>query len=175
MKYLTLAAAFALAAPSMATAQDRGFTMSEGYSHYQFDEFDVHAAGSRLSYALGDYFSIDAQSDTGLSGSHAIACPTGTDCTGLEPRARFRYSFGVGIAGHLPINERFDVFMRAGYSAVNFKASVGPSGNDTSITYGVGANYFFNDAHGMRLEYNRASYDDFGDASTWGISYVRRF
>ncbi|GJL97585.1 MAG: hypothetical protein DHS20C06_14020 [Hyphobacterium sp.] len=175
MKYLTLTAILATMAPSVGLAQDHRFTLSDGYSYQQFDQFNAHALSGRISYDFSEFLSVEANVLTGLSGSSAISCPTGTDCSIVDPRARFRHGYGVSVAGNLPITDRFGLFARAGYAAANFKVSVGPSGDDSGLTYGVGANYFFNEEHGVRFEYNRAEMDNLGEGASWGISYVRRF
>lgn len=175
MKYLAFTAILATLAPSVGLAQDHRFTLSDGYSYQQFDQFNANALSSRISYDFSEFLSVEANALTGFSGSSAIACPTDTDCSTIDPRARFRHGFGVSVAGRLPVSEQFELFARAGYAAANFKVSVGPSGNDSGLTYGVGADYFFNEEHGVRFEYNRAEMDDLGEGASWGISYVRRF
>jgi opacity protein-like surface antigen len=175
MKHLILTTALVAAFSANANAQDSRFTLSEGYAYQQFDEFNAHSLNSRLGYNLTDFIRVEANAVSGLSGSSGIDCPVGADCSSVEPRARFRYGYGVSVAGEFPVSEHLSMFARVGYDIANFKATAGPSGNDSGLALGAGADFFFNDAHGVRLEYSRTNFDDRDDASSWGISYVRRF
>ncbi|MFT6661141.1 MAG: opacity protein-like surface antigen [Maricaulis maris] len=175
MKHLILTTALVAVFSAGAQAQDSRFTLSEGYAYQQFDEFNAHSTNGRLSYNLNDFIRLEANAVSGLSGSSGIDCPVGEDCSSIEPRARFRYGYGVSIAGEYPVSEQLSMFARIGYDTANFKATAGPTGNDSGMSLGAGADFYFNDAHGVRLEYSRTEFDDRGDASSWGISYVRRF
>lgn len=175
MKHLILTTALVAVFSAGAYAQEARFTLTEGYAYQQFDEFNAHSLNTRLSYDLNQFIRVEANAVSGLSGSSGIDCPVGENCSSVEPRARFRYGYGVSVAGTFPVSEQLSMFARVGYDTANFKATAGPSGNDSGLALGAGADFFFNDAHGVRLEYSRTDFEDRGDASSWGIAYVRRF
>ena len=82
--------------------------------------------------------------------------------------------------GYLPISPNADLFARLGYGETRLNVSTpgtGAGGEHTSVNYGVGGQYFFTPADGVRADYTRFSYNNHSDfdANVWSLAYVRKF
>ena len=77
----------------------------------------------------------------------------------------------------MPLTDSFSVFGRLGYVTTEFDANFayGGSTDDQAIAWGVGAQYEVWENGAIRFDYTRTDYDDFGEADSFGLSYVHRF
>lgn len=128
--------------------RDSGYKL---YGGYQFNE----------NFALeGGYF------DLGQFGYVATVVPAGT----LTGRIRLK-GVNIDAVGILPISEQFSVFGRVGLNYAQARDNfVGtgfvnvlnpnPSKSDTNYKFGIGLQYDFTPAFGMRLEAERYRIDD---------------
>lgn len=110
-----------------------------------FDD-DDHAVKVFLGGRVNDYFGIEAAvNDYG-------------DSRDGEFSSELRGNT-LAVAGFLPLNDRFELFVKAGRLWWEDKIRVGDSFRDTldgsENFYGAGANFLFSEAMGLRLELER--------------------
>jgi OOP family OmpA-OmpF porin len=113
-------------------------------------------------YRFNDHFGLEAQ---WLDGAQ-IAAP-GTE---LDLR-----SVGAYAVGYLPVNDRFDLFAKAGMQRWDTDARSAFIGEDsgTDIGYGLGAQYRFTDQLGLRGEWQRIALEDTeADAFLVSLNYA---
>lgn len=113
-------------------------------------------------YRFNDHFALEAQWLDGAT----IAAP------GSELDVR---SVGAYAVGYLPVNDRFDVFAKAGWQRWDTDARSVFIGEDsgTDLGYGLGAQYRFSDALGMRGEWQRFELEDTeADAFVVSLNYA---
>lgn len=140
------------------------------FSGYQFNR----------NFALeGGYF------DLGKFGFTANTVPLGT----LNGTIKLR-GFNLDAIGTLPLTDKFSVFGRVGLNHAQardsftgtglvYVADPNPSKRETNLKVGLGAQYNFTDALGMRLEAERYRINDAvrdkGDIDLVSVSLVYRF
>lgn len=153
-----------------AIADDNRDTGYKIFGGYQFNE----------NFAVeGGYF------DLGQFGYVATVVPAGT----LTGRIRLK-GVNIDAVGILPISEQFSVFGRVGLNYAQAKDNfVGtgfvnvlnpnPSKNDINYKFGMGLQYSFTPAFGMRLEAERYRIDDAvgnkGDIDLISLGLIYRF
>lgn len=100
-------------------------------------------------YRFNDHFAVEGQWIDGAS----------LDAPGAELDVRSVGAYALGI---LPVNDRFDVFAKVGWQRWDTDARNAFIGEDsgTDLGYGVGAQYRFNDAFGVRGEWQRIEIED---------------
>lgn len=164
-KQLTPAIAATFLLSSAAFAQDPyiGFGVgSATYTEGDFDESDTGFSlygGSRLTKNFGLELSF---TDFGnLEG----------DYNGINASAEVS---GVGAAavGYLPLNDKFDLFGKAGMMAWDADLEYGAlNGNDdgTDLLYGVGAIYHANEQFSVRADWQAVDLDD-GDLDMFSLN-----
>jgi hypothetical protein len=143
-----------------------------GYSQGRTDGVDVGAVQGRLGARVGQYLGAEAELAAGVNDDKTYVAGAPVDVE-LKHQAAI---YGVGF---LPVTPKADVFARVGYGETKVKASVpGASATDRqqSWNYGVGGQYFLDDANGLRADYTRHDFkDDGGEADVWSVGYVRKF
>lgn len=151
------AAATAFAAPSMmtASAQQADVYLNGGYTHFDGDGVELGAVTGRVGVGFGRYFAVEGEASLGVKDDGAFELDN---------------EIGLFGVGKLPINDRFDIYARAGVSRIE----TSPGGDEDGLAYGVGANMYFTDRDGVRLDLTRHDYDA-GEADAYSVSYVRRF
>ena len=180
MKNIVLAAASAaavalMAAPASAQSlalQPTTFYGTLGYAHVDLDDANFEAASARLGARFGQYLGLEAEGAIGVDGSKGVI--------GATPfSAKLDHSVAAYAVAYAPLTPKFDLIVRGGYgtSQVNVKgAGVTVSEDGDSWNYGVGGQYFFNPANGLRGESTRHDFTNNGGAvDVWSISYVRKF
>jgi len=159
MKFLKIALATAAVAgfASTASAQDSGAYINAGIDTYEFDVFNL---GGKVGYNFTENFGVEGQASFGVSSKDDI---------------KVKSAFGGFAVARMPVSEQFDLFVRGGYHST----SVGVDGISGSVSLdgfavGGGAQFFFTENDGVRIEYTYLDADG-GSADTAGISYVRKF
>lgn len=170
MKKLMLAAAAAAClVASPAAAQGMGLYATGGLTHADSD-FDVsfEAVTGRLGARFAKYLAVEGELSVGFEQDFV----NGTE---VELSNDFA-AYGVAL---LPMTDNADLFARVGAG----RTSIEEGGEDFShedIRYGVGAQFFFNDTSGVRIDFTRLELGDEitgddQDADTYSVSYVHKF
>ncbi|MBA4013835.1 MAG: porin family protein [Phenylobacterium sp.] len=169
-----LAAACAVAG----SAQAADLYGSIGYTQFETREFDASlgAAQGRFGARLAPHLGIEGELAVGVDDDQVDML-----VVGYAWNEELKYQAGLYAVGFLPITENAEVFARLGfgYAKLNTKASyLGQSMDvdrtEDAFSFGVGAQYFFAGANGVRIDYTR---HEFGQrsADSWAAAYVRRF
>ena len=143
-----------------------------GYSFVDADEANLGAITGRLGARLHPNFGAEAELGLGIDGDdYRVGA--------ANAKVDLKHSVAAYGVGFLPINEKFELLARVGYGSTKVRAAVGTvSASDTneSWNYGVGAQYSFDGANGVRADYTRHDFNhDGGNADVWAVSYVRKF
>lgn len=124
---------------------------------------DFGAITGRLGARYGKYLGLEGEASTGLNNDKSV---------------HVENQYAGYAVGYLPVRPNADIFARVGYGATVFGSTTPAAiyhGQDDSWNYGGGAQYFFSEHNGVRVDYTRSDYDHGPDANTWGVSYVRKF
>lgn len=166
MKTLTIAAA--LAAIALATPAAAEVYGNLGYTGVDAQGVKLQALGGKIGYRFNPYVGAEAEAAFGVGDDDVLGAKVELD------NAVAGY-----VVGFWPVAERTDLFARVGYGNAKITASAGgfsASGDQNGWNAGVGAQQFFTDKDGVRLEYTKWGVEDNGvDADTWSLSYVRKF
>ena len=174
---ITAAAAAALLAAAPAFADDASYVTGYGTLGYTNAQVsgdgnpDFSAITGRLGARFGKYFGVEGELTGGLNSENVTI-------GGTSGSVRLNDQYAAYAVGFLPVSSNADLLARIGYGNTDFHTSFpGGSfkGSDNSWNYGVGGQYFFDGANGVRAEYTRANYKDIPDANVWSLSYVRKF
>jgi outer membrane immunogenic protein len=119
-----------------------------GYTHLDNDNVGVGEVDARLGLRFGRYVGVEGEAGQAV--------------------------------GFLPVSPRLDLLARVGYGTERFDTKIAGFGHtttDTSVNYGVGAQYFLSGADGVRLDYTRkdVSNSRADDYNAYSVAYVRRF
>lgn len=143
-----------------------------GYSQGSYEDVDLGAVTGRLGLRFGRFFGVEGEASVGVAGDDV-------NVSGTKVDVDLNHDLGAYAVGFVPVHPNFDIFGRVGYATTDLDASaagISASGSNESWNYGVGAQYFFDGANGVRGEYTRKSFtDDGGDADVWSVAYARRF
>lgn len=168
---LLTASAVALMTAGPALAQDPTWYGNIGWSNVgaESSDLDFNALNARVGARFNPYVGAEGELGIGI-GDESVA--PGTD-------AKLNYDAAAHLVGFVPITERFEILGRVGYGVTEIGVD-GPgftaSEDGDSLNYGVGAQYFFDDANGVRADWTRRDFqDDGGEADVWTLNYVRRF
>lgn len=180
MKFLnaTLTAVTLSAFAATAQAQDEGAYINVGIDAVEFDAYNI---GGKLGYNFNETFGVEAQGSFGIIDDKE-------EFFGTEIKSGVDSSFGAFGVVRFPVSDEIELFGRAGYHFTKF----GFSGEGESITadtdgfaLGVGGQYFFSEADGIRVEYSyfdigsvESDGDEFeadGGGDIFSVSYVRKF
>lgn len=151
-----LAAVFAAPSLMTASAQQADVYLNGGYTQFDGDNVELGGLTGRVGVGFGRYFAAEGEASIGID-----------DDGGIE----LDNELGLFGVGKLPINDRFDLFARAGVSRVE----TSPGGDADGFAYGVGANMYFTDKDGIRVDLTRHDFDDSGELDAYSVAYVRRF
>jgi hypothetical protein len=159
MKKLAMMAAVAavalLAAPMSASAQ--GY-VGLGYTNFDYDGGDVGAVTGRLGYRLNPNFAVEGEASTGVDEDDAI---------------ELNHNVGAYARAILPVTSEFDVHGRIGYQTTEIDTPLGDA-DDDGIAYGVGAEWRFTPAFGLRGDWTRLEGDE-GEADALSLGGVLNF
>ncbi len=176
MRNLTLSTAAAavalMAVPAAAqSVSDPSWYGSVGVANVGAEDTDVdlNTVTGRLGARLNPYFGLEGEASFGI-GDEEVA--PGVD-------AQLNYDAAAYAVGYFPVSNNFELLGRVGYGTTEIEVSGGgltASEDGESLNYGVGAQYFFDGANGVRGDWTRRDFeDDAGEADVWSVSYVRRF
>jgi outer membrane immunogenic protein len=172
MRKILLASVAALGVTAAASAQDGGGYVGAGYTALDGDGATLGAITLRGGYNFSKYFGIEGDAHIGVVDDTIDVLGTDVDIS-----ADFGFA-GYGVA-RLPVGENnSNVFVRAGYGTLSLDASGGGASVSEDVdgfAYGVGGEFFFDAANGVRFDYTIFDSDDGGDLDTYGIHYIRRF
>ena len=160
----------AVAAPAFAQSVDG----SIGYSKVDADGLDLGAVTARLTWNFNDVLGIEGEGSIGVDDDRVSFA--GPPATNVDVELKHTAAI-YGVAG-VPFGENGRLFARVGYGTQKIEASsagVAIDGSEESVNYGVGAQFFFDGANGIRADYTKHDFNDSGDADVWSVSYVRRF
>jgi hypothetical protein len=178
MKSLFVAAAtvaVVAGAPIVANAQENSTTgyASLGYSQGDYDGgADLGTVQGRIGARFGQYLGVEGELGLGAKSDD-------TYVGGLKADNSVKHQAGVYGVGYLPIAPNADLYARVGYGDTKVKtklAGVPDSDRTQSWNYGVGGQYFFDGANGVRADYTRHEFlggDDKADVMS--VGYVRKF
>lgn len=171
-RFLLAASLSALALTAGAHAQEGTFRLGGGYERFDLEGMEFDTLVVRGGYDFTRYLGIEGQGAIGL-GEEQITEGAVTADVELD------YSFGLFGVFRPFQNEHGNIFVRGGYTNTQLEASVSglsATADENAWAYGVGGEYFFDGANGVRADYTRFEFeDDGGSADVYGISYVRRF
>ena len=201
MKFLlatAAAAAICVGAPALALAQAAPDTSTTGaygdlgWSHVTTNGANVEGIQGRLGYRFMPYLGVEGELRGGLStGDTTRNYTTGTPpvTTGIDTRVKQTIAGAGYVVGFVPlVSNKFDVLARVGYGWSHYDLT--PAGlskygaSEHGIRYGVGAQYLFDGANGVRVDWTREHMSNFtvptgldvsDNANVWGVSFVHRF
>ncbi len=170
MKKLMLAAAAAAClVASPAAAEGMGLYATGGLTHADTD-FDVsfEAVTGRLGARLARNLAVEGEVSVGFE----------QDKLGGET-VELTNDYGAYGVALLPMTDNADLFARVGFGRTNIEAGDEEFSHE-GIRYGVGAQFFFNDMSGVRVDFTRFDLgDEFTgedqDADSYSVSYVHKF
>ena len=154
---LAIGATLAFATLS-ANAQDKGFYAGAGVGQSFVDEgrYDDHdtAFSAFGGYQFNKYFALE--------GGYVDFGEIEADVAGPSFEGDSTY---ISAVGTLPLNDRFALYAKAGIHRWNLDTSLPAltgtaDDGDTDPTYGIGAQYRFNDRFSMRTGYDRFEVGD---------------
>lgn len=166
MKKLLMAAAVAAcftASPAM--AQGMSLYATGGLTHADASDIDVsfEALTARLGSRFAPNFAVEAEATFGFE-------QDSLDGVIYELNSDFG-AYGVAL---LPMTDNADLFARLGWGRTTIEAGGEDVEND-DVRYGVGAQFFFNDASGVRIDFTRYNLADDVDGDAYTVSYVQKF
>lgn len=169
MKNALIAAAAAatvlVAAPAFAQdASDVQWYGNLGYSFYDTDIGDAQLGGvqGRIGARFHRYLGVEGEVALGVQDDTVF----GTD-------VQLNHSEAIYAVGFLPVSPQFDLLARVGYGSSDVEIG-GVSDSDSSLNYGAGAQWSFDDHNAVRGDYTRFDGND-ATADVWSLSYVRKF
>ena len=172
MKKLLALSAIALATASSAYAE--GVYFGTGVAKVDAEELGYKYGSTNflamVGYEINPYISIEAETSLSLS-KDKVAVSGSVVELGVEHFATFaKFS--------LPTSGSIKPYARLGMSKGEASVTVGSvtlSANDTSFSYGLGAEYVLNDNSGIRFDYSTADYGTNTTGTIVAITSVYRF
>lgn len=176
------AAALCLSFSPQAKAADLYGSVGYAHAQTQSPDFSFGAIQGRVGAKFGTHFGVEGELAFGVQGD---SFSYGEDV--LTSKDKLKMQGAVYGVGYLPITPKTELFARVGYGRSEFKRdfTVGAQRgkvtiDDDSWNVGVGGQYFFDEANGVRLDYTRhifenAPYENYGDMDVWSLAYTRKF
>jgi opacity protein-like surface antigen len=190
------AAALCIAAPAFAqdapASSTTGVYGDLGWSHDTTNGASTEGVQGRLGYRFIPYLGVEGEIRGGLSTGHTTrnytaGNPPVTTAIGADIKQTFA---GAGyVVGFVPLmSDRFDLLGRVGYGWSHY--DITPAGlskygtHEHGVRYGLGAQYLFDGANGVRVDWTREHMSNFtvpagldvnNHADVWGVSFVHRF
>lgn len=170
------AAALLSALPAIAQAQDAAparFYGDLGYANLHDNDVNLGAIQGRLGVRLGQHFGVEGELAGGVKGDSV-------NVGGTNVKVDLQHQAAIYGVGFLPLTPNVDLLARVGYGTTKIKGSaLGQSASDDgeSWNFGMGGQYRFDDANGVRLDYTRQEFrgSGSGSADVWSLGYVRQF
>jgi outer membrane immunogenic protein len=179
MKSLILAAAtlavFGAAAPVLAqpVLGDVGAYGNLGVGDVNTGSANNGAVTGRVGARFGRYFGVEGELSAGFSNSRS-------NIDGVRSDVSLRDQYAAYAVGFLPVTPNTDLLARIGYGAsdlhVTQPMNTAFNRYETTWNAGVGGQYFFDHADGVRVDYTRETADRSDlDANVLTAAYVRKF
>ena len=146
-----------------ATAQDSNFYGNLGVKTYEFDTYNILA---RVGYNFNQYIGAEVEGSIGIIDETIDGVDFETE-----------WDIGGYLVGRYPVSDNFDVFARAGYSAVRIEISDDFDSLGTTLdgfAVGGGIQYNWDAQNGIRLGYTYNEGDG-ADADVVDLAYTRKF
>lgn len=189
MKALLVASAAVVTLCAGAHAQDTQgeWHLGAGWSYFDQDVAQVHAITVRGGYDFNEYFGLEAEGSLGVTDeTYSGSVNYGSNVLSGSVDIKLKHAIAAYAKVQYPLNEQFSVFARLGYGQGKAEADVSGTinGNPVNgslsetgdgVTYGVGFEWAFAGANGVRVDYTRHDYDNNVEIDQWGVSFVRRF
>ncbi len=133
-------------------------------------EFDAYGIGGKVGYQFADYFGVEAQGSVGIIDDEqtigAVTADVGYD-----------YLLGGFAVATLPLEDGFELLGRVGYYYTELSAEgagVTVTDDADGFAAGVGAQFMWDDANGIRADYTYLDGNG-GHADSVSLAYVRKF
>ncbi len=185
----------AFAQDTTSTTTTTGVYGNLGWSHVTTNGADTEGVQGRVGYRFMPFLGVEGELRAGLSTGHtSVDYTAGTPpvTTSTDLGVKQKYGAAGYVVGFLPLMpNRFDLLARVGYGWSRYDLSPSSSsglpsgsGDEHGIRYGVGAQYLFDGANGVRVDYTRermsnldvpAGLDVNNHANVWGVSFVHKF
>ncbi len=167
---IATAAITAIAAPAAAQTFSNSYG-SLGYSSVRGDDTELNGFTGRFGTRFTPNFGMEGEVSFGLGDDSIPGVPNST--------VELDYDVAGYVTGVVPVSQNFELFGRVGYGKTQLRSKVfgmSSKDSDTSINWGAGANYFFDDNNGVRADWTRRDFrDNGGEADVWSVSFVRKF
>ena len=172
----------ALALTAAAQAQSNEQYLEVGYTMLDVkasaDGITLESSPTLLRFIAGteivDGLAIEAMYGTSAGGDDISA--NGLNLSSLvSTELKVKNVFGFYLKPTMSVNDNLNIFGRLGYTKAKYSisiAQVGLSGSESSVSYGVGANYKLSKAVKLTADYMSYVSDD---ADTDGITVGLRF
>ena len=166
MKKLLMAAAVAacfVTTPAM--AQGMGLYANGGLTHVDASDMDIsfEAVTVRVGSRFAPNFAVEGEGTFGFEQDRL-------DGDIYELNSDFG-AYGVVL---LPMTENADLFARLGWGRTTIEAAGEDMEND-DVRYGVGAQFFFNETSGVRIDFTRYNLGEDVDGDAYTVSYAHKF
>jgi outer membrane immunogenic protein len=179
MKILILAAAtlavIGAAAPALAQPVMGGVSAygNLGIGDVNTDSVNNGAITGRVGARFGPYIGVEGELSGGFSSDR-------TNIGGVHSDVSLRDQYAAYAVGFLPVMPNADLLARIGYGAsdmhVTQPMNTAFNRYETTWNAGVGGQYFFSGANGVRVDYTRETADRSDlDANVLTAAYVRKF
>jgi outer membrane immunogenic protein len=170
MKKLAIAlcgAACLMTTPALAQDGGPGLWGSVGYTHIGVEGMSLGAITGRVGAQFNPVLGIEGEGSFGV-GSESEG--------GVE--VKLSHDFAGYVTASLPMTDNARLVGRVGYGTTEIEAEelgVSDDFDAGGYRYGVGAEFFFDDSNGVRVDFLRVDAEDSLEADLYTISYVRRF
>jgi hypothetical protein len=151
-----------------------GYTnVTTGVNDGDDDDFNFGTATARVGVRFHRYVGVEGEVGIGIDGDAEVV-------TAGRIEVDLATQYAGYVVGFLPLSSNADLLARVGYGSVEFRLDGGGfndvSDDNGSLNYGVGAQYRFDRANGIRVDFTRYDLSGAGaDANAFSIAYVRRF
>ncbi len=156
-----VAAAALLAVPAFAHADEVTAYGNIGYSNVDIDVVTLGTITARFGVRVTPHFGIEAEGMVGVADDDFFGTPV-----------ELKREFGAFAVATFPLTPNVDVFARVGGATATIDIG-GFEDNSNGAAYGAGAQFFFDESNGVRVDYTK--YELTEDADVWSVSYVRKF
>lgn len=132
----------------------------------------------RVGANFNRYFGAELEGSFGWEDATTHVANPDPDEDDLPVEVSVKHDLAVFLVGRLPMTDNASITGRIGYGSTNAEASIGGVSGEEDFTgyrYGVGAEFFFDDANGIRFDFTRLDAEDDLEADMYAISYVRKF
>jgi opacity protein-like surface antigen len=189
MKFLIAAAAAATLIPAAALAQaaapPTGLYGTLGYANAHTGDFNLGAIQGRLGWRFNNWLGVEGELAFGVNDDKGSQTVGGVN---VNTSVKLKDQEAIYAVGFLPLSTDFDLLARIGYGHQSAKASatavsgggpvtVSDRADGDSWNFGVGAQYHFDGANGVRGDYTREEFSGSGSghADVWSIAFSHRF